>query len=114
MNEHALNEPRRYSSLKICAALVALASLWWRGSVAPASPAPATNAPFHHSAFTPSPSRTSFISSPLSLADAVNLALRQNPAILRAQKDLEASQGVVIQTRAVALPRLTGTAGSNA
>lgn len=41
---------------------------------------------------------------PLALADAVNLALRQSPAILRAQKDLEAAQGIVIQTRAIALP----------
>jgi outer membrane protein len=43
---------------------------------------------------------------PISLADAINLALRQNPAILRAQKDVEASQGIAIQTRAIALPAL--------
>ena len=47
-----------------------------------------------------------FIPQPLSLADAVNLALQRNPNILRAQKDLEAVQGVVIQTRAVAIPKL--------
>jgi len=41
---------------------------------------------------------------PLSLADAINLALRQSPSILRAQKDLEASRGIVVQTRAIALP----------
>jgi outer membrane protein TolC len=41
---------------------------------------------------------------PLSLADAINLALFQSPAILRAQKDLEASRGIVVQTRAIALP----------
>ena len=45
-------------------------------------------------------------SQPISLADAVNLALSQNPNIRRAQKDLEASQGVVIQTRAIAVPKL--------
>ena len=45
-------------------------------------------------------------SQPLSLADAVNLALKQNPAILRAQKDLEAARGVVIQTRAVVIPKV--------
>jgi len=45
-----------------------------------------------------------FPSSPVSLADAVNFALVQSPSILRAQKDLQATQGVVIQTRAVALP----------
>jgi outer membrane protein TolC len=47
-----------------------------------------------------------FITQPLSLADAVNIALRQNPNVVRAQKDLEASQGVVIQTRAIAIPKL--------
>jgi len=43
---------------------------------------------------------------PLSLADAVDIGLHQNPALLRAQKDLEASEGVAIQTRAIALPTL--------
>jgi outer membrane protein len=47
-----------------------------------------------------------FPTQPISLADAVNLALTQNPNIRRAQKDLEASQGVVIQTRAIAVPKL--------
>jgi outer membrane protein len=47
-----------------------------------------------------------FIPQPLSLTDAVNLALQRNPNILRAQKDLEAVQGVVIQTRAIAIPKL--------
>ncbi len=41
---------------------------------------------------------------PLSLADALNTALAQNATILKAQNDLEASQGIVVQTRAVALP----------
>ena len=60
----------------------------------------------------PSSSATNaFIPQPLSLADAVNLALRQNPNILRAQKDLEVAQGVVIQTRAIAIPKL-GAAGN--
>ncbi len=47
---------------------------------------------------------TNFITSPLSLADAINLALERNPAVLRAQKDLQATEGVAIQTRAIALP----------
>ncbi len=50
-----------------------------------------------------------FPTSPLSLADAVNLALAQSPGILRAQKDLQATQGVVIQTRAAVLPSLNVT-----
>ncbi len=47
-----------------------------------------------------------FIPQPLSLADAVNLALQRNPNILRAQKDLEVAQGIIIQTRAIAIPKL--------
>ncbi|HWI55621.1 MAG TPA: TolC family protein, partial [Bacillota bacterium] len=52
------------------------------------------------------PAPNAFWTQPLSLADAINLALQQNPTIQRAQKDIEANQGVVIQTRAIALPRL--------
>jgi len=52
-------------------------------------------------------STNNFLSSPMSLADAVNLALHQNPTVLRAQKDLEATQGVAIQTRAITLPALS-------
>ena len=44
------------------------------------------------------------LNQPMSLADAINFALRQNPTILRAQKDLEAAQGIMVQTRAIALP----------
>jgi outer membrane protein TolC len=47
-----------------------------------------------------------FIPQPLSIADAVNLALGRNPNILRAQKDLEVAQGVIIQTRAIAIPKV--------
>jgi outer membrane protein TolC len=47
-----------------------------------------------------------WVTRPLSLADVLNLALQQNATILKAQNDLEASQGIVVQTRAVALPQL--------
>jgi outer membrane protein TolC len=56
-----------------------------------------------------SSSTNALLTQPISLADAVNLALRQNPSILRAQKDLEASQGVVVQTRAVAIPKVVAS-----
>ena len=58
-----------------------------------------------------SPATNAFITQPLSLADAVNVALRQNPNIMRAQKDLEAAQGVVVQTRAIAIPKLKAAGG---
>jgi len=42
----------------------------------------------------------------LSLADAIDLALQQNGTILRGKSDLEAQYGVVVQTRAVAIPKV--------
>lgn len=50
-----------------------------------------------------------WLTRPLSLADALNTALLQNATILKAKNDLEASQGLVIQARAVALPTVTAT-----
>ncbi|HZI31924.1 MAG TPA: TolC family protein, partial [Candidatus Binatia bacterium] len=51
----------------------------------------------------------SWLSRPLSLADCENIALQQNASILKGKNDLEASQGLVVQTRAVALPQLQAT-----
>jgi outer membrane protein TolC len=50
-----------------------------------------------------------WLTRPLSLADALNTVLVQNAAILKAKNDLEAAHGVVVQTRAVALPQLQAT-----
>ncbi len=62
------------------------------------------------SAGEPLPAANRLITQPLSRAEAINVALRQNPSILRAQKDVAAAHGVMIQTRAIAIPkiRLTG------
>lgn len=49
---------------------------------------------------------TNFITQPLSLSDTVNLALKQNPGVRRAQKELEAVEGIVMQTRAIAIPKV--------
>ena len=57
-----------------------------------------------HAADTNAPA---WLSRPLSQADCMNIALAQNAVVLKAKDDLEASQGVVVQTRAVALPQLT-------
>jgi outer membrane protein TolC len=48
-----------------------------------------------------------WITRPLSLADCLNIALSQNATILKAKNDLDAQYGVVVQTRAVALPQLS-------
>ncbi|MDB6025926.1 MAG: Outer rane efflux protein [Verrucomicrobiales bacterium] len=47
-----------------------------------------------------------FAKEPISLADALDIALQQNTSILKAKSDLEATQGIIMQTRAVALPKL--------
>ncbi len=67
------------------------------------------SAPLAHSS--PAITTNEFIPQPLALADAVNLALQRNANILRAQKDLAAAQGIVIQTRAIAIPKV-GVAGN--
>ena len=83
------------------AAPLLLALCWLAGSARAAQAAPL-------------PPARQFPTQPLSLADAVDVALQQNPNILRAQKELEAAQGVVIQTRAVAIPKVAVTGGFNA
>jgi outer membrane protein TolC len=50
-----------------------------------------------------------WISHPLSLVESLNFALAQNATILKAKNDLEAAHGVVVQTRAIALPHLQAT-----
>src|SRR5208337_986992 len=50
-----------------------------------------------------------WLTRPLSLADCLNIALQQNATILKARNDLEASYGVVVQTRAIALPQVQAT-----
>ncbi len=50
-----------------------------------------------------------WMSQPLSMVDALNLTLKQNSALVKARADLESSRGLVIQTRAVALPTVSAT-----
>jgi len=47
-----------------------------------------------------------WIRQPLSLADALNIALEHSSEILRGRSDLEAAYGIVVQTRAIALPKV--------
>ena len=49
------------------------------------------------------------LSAPLSLGEAINHALERNSTILKAQSDLEATYGVVVQTRAIAIPKVKMT-----
>src|SRR5260221_709664 len=52
-----------------------------------------------------------WLSQPMSLPDAIGVALRQNYTIRKGQSDLEAAYGLVVQTKAVAWPKLRGTSG---
>jgi outer membrane protein len=47
-----------------------------------------------------------WLTRPLTLVDALNVALDQNGDVLRGKSDLEAQFGLVVQTRAVAIPRV--------
>lgn len=51
---------------------------------------------------------------PLTLGDALNIALQQNGDIQKAQRDLEANAGVAIQTRAIVQPKLRATSAYTA
>jgi outer membrane protein TolC len=48
----------------------------------------------------------SWLEQPLALSDCIDLALQHNSTILKGKSDLEASYGVVIQTRAIAIPKV--------
>jgi outer membrane protein len=50
-----------------------------------------------------------WLTQPLSLMSALNIALQQNASILKGQNDLEASYGIVVQTRAIALPQVAAS-----
>jgi len=64
----------------------------------------------HLAAQSADPNLPAWLSRPLSLADGLNTALAQNASILKAKNDLEAAHGLVVQTRAVALPQVQATA----
>src|SRR5687768_2513338 len=53
---------------------------------------------------------TRVIKGNLTLDEAVNVALRQNPEILKAIQEIERTRGQIIEVRAEALPQLTLTA----
>ena len=52
-----------------------------------------------------------WLTQPVSLVDALSRALRSNSDILKGRSDLEAAHGLVVQTRAIAMPKLRGMSG---
>lgn len=47
-----------------------------------------------------------WLTQPLSLADCLNLALDRNSEVLKSKSDLEAAHGLVVQTRAIVIPKV--------
>lgn len=68
-----------------------------------------TYAPINLSSNTVSTNVPGWITQPLSIVEALNLTLQQNSGLAKARADLESSRGLVIQTRAVALPTVSAT-----
>jgi len=58
-------------------------------------------------------SPANLFSHPLSRAEAVDIALRQNSDIRKGKADLEAAHGVVMQLRSIAYPKLSAGGGYN-
>lgn len=82
-------------NLALAAALAALSGAGMFSTTARAQASAATNAV------------PAWLSKPLSLVDALNLALQHNSTVLKGQADLEAAYGLVVQTKAVALPTVS-------
>jgi outer membrane protein len=59
--------------------------------------------------FVVSTNAPAWVTRPLSIVDALNLTLQQNSTLQKARADLEASRGLVIETRAVALPSVVAS-----
>lgn len=72
------------------------------------SPVVAADRPAPASTETPAAS-TDWLERSLSLEECVNIALRQNSAIRKSQADIEATQGVIVQTRAIVVPKVRAT-----
>src|SRR5881394_1974932 len=54
----------------------------------------------------PGTNSVSWLGKPLSLPEAIEIALRQNANILKGRADLESAYGLEVQTRALVLPKL--------
>ncbi|HUJ72688.1 MAG TPA: TolC family protein, partial [Verrucomicrobiae bacterium] len=48
----------------------------------------------------------------MTLQDCIDLALRQNPSILKAQEEIRRTHGVIVEARAPAIPQITASGSS--
>ena len=61
------------------------------------------------------PTRAANVAAPpqtLTLQDCLDLALRQNPSILKAKEEIRRTHGVIVETRAQAIPQVTASGTS--
>jgi len=70
-------------------------------------------APFSARAQTNPTDATNIFAQPLARTDAVEIALRQNNAILKGKAELRASYGIEVQLRAIGLPQFSAGGGYN-
>jgi len=75
-------------------------------SIAAATAADPTPTNAHAGAHDTTNSADSRLLRPLSLAESLDIALQQNSSILKSEADLEANHGLVVQTRAIVLPKV--------
>jgi len=98
-----MNIERTGNSLRTTAAvavlLMAVSPCAQPAATPAAAPAPTMAAPGGTNALPP------WLTRPLSMVEAVDIALQQNGSILKARKDLEATHGMVMQMRAIAMPK---------
>jgi len=57
---------------------------------------------------------TNLFAKPLSMSDALDIALKRNTAVQQARADIRANEGVIAQNRAIAYPKLSATGGYSA
>jgi outer membrane protein TolC len=105
MNRCSDHEKTRRSGLRLRLGLRASLAALILGSVAAGLAACAQSPPA---------ASTNLFQHPVSRAEAVDIALRQNSDILKGKADLEAAHGVVVQLRSIAYPTLSARGAYNA
>ena len=95
-------EASRRTGLAALGAALAMA-LPWGGAVAAGEAGPAPAVPLTNAVAGGAPPLPE---QALGLAECLDIALQHNALVLKSRSDLEAAYGVVVQTRAVALPKL--------
>ncbi len=89
--------------LALAAVLYSMGSGGWGLASGAETPSPSPQAP--------DPTPPAWLTQPMSINDGLRLALLQNGSLLKSESELEAAHGIAIQTRAITLPTVRGSAG---